>query len=225
MKQFVSRIVYFFSIAQCMPPYTYSAGYVVGVDPTVCTVRSFIVIFIASLYFIIFRFIFIISFFFILFSFTFCSFSRLEHLSRNLTVCIGCYFRVIFIILFYFILLLFMFCSFRALGHFPRNLINDRSSVNLSIGGQQCRSGQQGKGTQHVSRSTKYYSTFMNRNIRLKYAGMNHNWNWPEGFMPLTGSRSMVNLSRVDSDTPPPQQQMAVWSACTGTFNAAPPAR
>ena len=136
MKQFVSRINYFFSILPCMPPYTYLAGYLVDVDLTVCTGHSFIVIFIASLYFILFLFsvdltvcigcsfrvIFIILFYFILFSFTFCSFSGLVHFSRNLTVCKGCSFIVIFIISFYFILFLFSVdltvcigCSFRVI--------------------------------------------------------------------------------------------------------------
>ena len=30
---------------------------------------------------------------------------------------------------------------------------------------------------------------------------MNYDWKWPEGFTPLTGSRSMVNLHELETDT------------------------
>ena len=30
---------------------------------------------------------------------------------------------------------------------------------------------------------------------------MNHDWKWPEGFLPLSGSRSMVNLNELEADT------------------------
>ena len=85
MKQFVLRIHYFFSMVPCMSPFTYLAGYLVGVDLTVCTGCSFSVIFIISFYFILFLF------------------------SVDLTVCIGCSFRVIFIISFYFFIYLLFF--------------------------------------------------------------------------------------------------------------------
>ena len=77
--------------------------------------------------------------------------------SNYLNACICCFFNVSFI--------------------FSPNLINDWSSLNLAIGGQQYRLGQHGKRIQHVSHLISSYSTvlFMNRNIRLKYAGMNHN--------------------------------------------------
>ena len=34
----------------------------------------------------------------------------------------------------------------------------------------------------------------------INNAGMNHNWKWPVGFTPLSGSRSMVNLQE-DAET------------------------
>ena len=30
---------------------------------------------------------------------------------------------------------------------------------------------------------------------------MNYDWKWPEGFLPLSGSRSMVNLNKLEADT------------------------
>ena len=30
---------------------------------------------------------------------------------------------------------------------------------------------------------------------------MNYDWKWPEGFLPLAGSRSMVNLHELEADT------------------------
>ena len=42
---------------------------------------------------------------------------------------------------------------------------------------------------------------FMELNSQSTLCRMNCDWKWPEGFTPLTGSRSMVNLNELETDT------------------------